>query len=92
MALDYYHTGFLGLSGMISGALAGLAGVTPASGYIHVKSSVVIGIITTTCSYFVSVWLKDKLKLDDVLDVTSLQAVPGAVGSVLLGVFAKRGV
>lgn len=73
MALDYHHTGFVGLSGMISGALAGLAGVTPASGFIHVKSSVVIGIITTTCSYFVSVWLKEKLRLDDVLDVTSLQ-------------------
>ena len=64
MALEYYDTGYLSLTGMVSGALAGLAGVTPGSGFVHRKSACLIGAITTACSFYASSWLKSKLRLD----------------------------
>lgn len=57
--------------------------MTPASGYINAQSAFVIGLIVGVISFYAGRLLKSKLKLDDALDVTALQAVPGIVGSII---------
>ncbi len=74
--------------GLLTGAVAGLATVTPAAGYVSPMTSVVIGIVSGFVCYF-AVALKNKLKWDDALDVWGVHGVGGALGIVLLGVFAN---
>jgi len=85
---SYLDDGKVQITHIASGALAGLAGITPGSGFVGHLAGVPYGIIVGICSYYGGKTLKDRLKLDDVLDVTSLQAIPGAVGSILVGFFA----
>jgi hypothetical protein len=73
---------------MMNGAFAGLAGVTPGSGFIPSQASFCYGIIIGAASWHSCHYCKKVLKIDDVLDVFSLQAVPGALGSILVGFFA----
>jgi Amt family ammonium transporter len=74
--------------GLLTGAVAGLATITPAAGYVSPMSAVIIGIIAGAVCYF-AVALKNKLKLDDALDVWGVHGVGGALGIILLGVFAS---
>jgi Amt family ammonium transporter len=73
--------------GLLTGAVAGLATITPAAGYVSPISAVIIGIIAGAVCYF-AVWLKNWLRWDDALDVWGVHGVGGALGVVLLGVFA----
>jgi ammonium transporter, Amt family len=72
----------------INGAIAGLAGVTAASGFISVQSSLVLGLIIGFASYFGIMLIKERLKIDDVLDVSSVHGVTGILGTLLVGIFA----
>jgi Amt family ammonium transporter len=75
--------------GLLTGSVAGLATVTPAAGYVSPQGAVAIGIISgIVCFYAVA--LKNKLKWDDALDVWGVHGVGGALGTVLLGVFATK--
>lgn len=87
-ALAYARDKHWHLSEIIGGAFAGLAAVTPGSGYVSPGSAIIIGILGGISSFYSSSFIKDRLRVDDVLDVTSLQGVAGAVGSLLVGVFA----
>jgi len=78
------------LSEIVNGSFAGLAGVTPAAGYIEYWASIIFGLVTGFASYYSAVFLKDRVQLDDVLDVSSLQGVPGIIGSLMTGLFASR--
>jgi Amt family ammonium transporter len=73
--------------GLLTGAVAGLATITPAAGYVSPIAAVVIGIAAGVVCYF-AVALKNRLKWDDALDVWGVHGVGGALGIVLLGVFA----
>jgi ammonium transporter, Amt family len=73
--------------GLLTGAVAGLATITPAAGYVSPTSAVLIGIIAGLVCYW-AVMLKNKLKWDDALDVWGVHGVGGALGIVLLGIFA----
>ncbi len=73
--------------GLLTGAVAGLATITPAAGYVSPTAAVMIGIIAGLVC-FMAVMLKNKLKWDDALDVWGVHGVGGALGIVLLGVFA----
>jgi Amt family ammonium transporter len=73
--------------GLLTGAVAGLATVTPAAGYVSPMTAVIIGIFSGVVCYF-AVALKNKLQWDDALDVWGVHGVGGALGIVLLGVFA----
>lgn len=80
------------LVALVNGAIAGLAGITPASGYVSVQSSLVIGILLGLSSYW-SIWLlKHKLKIDDALDVSSVHGVTGIVGSFAIGICADQSI
>jgi Amt family ammonium transporter len=75
--------------GLLTGAVAGLATVTPAAGYVSPTTAVLIGVISGIVCYY-AVELKNKLHWDDALDVWGVHGVGGALGIILLGVFADK--
>src|SRR5712692_209817 len=77
--------------GLLTGAVAGLATITPAAGYVPIWASVVIGIASGFVCYY-AVQLKNRLHWDDALDVWGVHGVGGLLGIVLLGVFAGTAV
>ena len=77
--------------GLLSGAVAGLACVTPACGYVPIWASVVIGIAAGGVCYS-AIGLKNRLKWDDALDVWGVHGVGGLLGVILLGAFAGTAV
>jgi len=74
--------------GLLTGAVAGLATITPAAGYVSPVTAVIIGIASGSVCYF-AVALKNRLHWDDALDVWGIHGVGGGLGIVLLGVFAS---
>ncbi len=74
--------------GLLTGAVAGLATITPAAGFVSSKSSVVIGIAAGIVCYF-AVALKNKLGWDDALDVWGVHGVGGLLGVVMLGILGS---
>jgi len=75
---------------ILNGVVAGLAGVTPASGFILSPESIALGAVLGFASYG-SVWLfKEKLHIDDALDVTSVHGVTGIIGSLSIGFIASK--
>eukprot|EP00742_Colponemidia_sp_Colp-10_P002137 GILJ01002283.1.p1 GENE.GILJ01002283.1~~GILJ01002283.1.p1 ORF type:complete len:505 (-),score=55.72 GILJ01002283.1:198-1712(-) len=83
--LPYFHHRHVSLVEAVNGAIAGLAGVTPASGYITPQSSFVLGIILGLISYYSVIFVKGKLRVDDVLDVSSVHGLTGIIGSIAIG-------
>jgi Amt family ammonium transporter len=89
LIVEWMSTGKPKLVGLLTGSVAGLATVTPAAGYVSPQSAVVIGIVSgLVCFYAVA--LKNRLQWDDALDVWGVHGVGGALGIVLLGVFATK--
>jgi Amt family ammonium transporter len=78
--------------GMISGAVAGLVAITPASGFVNPAGALAIGIAAGVVCYFSSVWLKKALGYDDALDAFGVHGVGGALGAMLTGVFASSAI
>jgi Amt family ammonium transporter len=74
--------------GLLTGAVAGLATITPAAGYVSVKAAVIIGSLAGIVCYF-AVALKNKLQWDDALDVWGVHGVGGLLGIVCLGIFGS---
>jgi Amt family ammonium transporter len=77
--------------GLLTGAVAGLATITPAAGFVNVGQASIIGIIAGIVCYF-AVAMKNKLKWDDALDVWGVHGVGGLIGIILLGLFANPAV
>jgi len=75
--------------GLLTGAVAGLATITPAAGYVAPSTAVVLGIAAGIVCYY-AVALKNRLGWDDALDVWGVHGVGGFLGIVLLGVFASK--
>ena len=74
--------------GAISGAVAGLVAITPASGFVLPGASVVIGVAAGLFCYWASTWVKSLLGYDDSLDAFGVHGIGGIVGALLTGVFA----
>lgn len=74
--------------GACVGAVVGLVAITPAAGFVTVGASMIIGIVGSACAYF-AVQLKNKLGVDDTLDVFPCHGVGGMVGMLMTGIFAK---
>ncbi|MFZ1729167.1 MAG: ammonium transporter [Bacteroidota bacterium] len=77
--------------GLLTGAVAGLATITPAAGYISTSSAVIIGIGSGVICYF-AVAMKNKLRWDDALDVWGVHGVGGIIGTIALGLFGTTAV
>jgi Amt family ammonium transporter len=75
--------------GLLTGAVAGLATITPAAGYVSLPSAVIIGIASGAVCY-IAVSLKNRMGWDDALDVWGVHGIGGCLGTILLGVFASK--
>jgi Amt family ammonium transporter len=78
--------------GMVSGAVAGLVAITPASGFVGVTGAFAIGIASGGACYWGATWLKSTMGYDDSLDVFGVHAIGGIVGALLTGVFAVKSI
>jgi ammonium transporter, Amt family len=92
MAIEWWTRGKPSVLGMISGAVAGLGTITPASGFVLPWHGIVIGIIAGAVCFWACTKLKQALGYDDSLDVFGVHGVGGAVGTLLTGVFATAAV
>ena len=78
--------------GMISGAVAGLVAITPASGFVDPVGALIIGIAAGVVCYISAVWVKKAIGYDDSLDAWGVHGVGGALGALLTGAFAKKAI
>ena len=78
--------------GAISGAVAGLVGITPAAGFVTPMSALIIGFIAGLACFLMVTEVKKRLGYDDSLDAFGVHGVGGTVGAILTGVFATRAV
>jgi ammonium transporter, Amt family len=78
--------------GIISGAVAGLVAITPASGFVGPMGALWIGIAAGLICFFASTTVKKAIGYDDSLDVFGIHAVGGIVGAILTGVFAAEAI
>jgi len=92
MALEWWQRRKPSVLGMISGAVAGLGTITPASGFVMPWAAVLIGLAAGTICYFACTALKQKLGYDDSLDVFGVHGIGGTTGTLLCGVFAAASV
>jgi Amt family ammonium transporter len=92
MVLEWWDRGKPSVLGMISGAIAGLGTITPASGFVLPWHGIVIGLVAGAVCYWACVKLKQALGYDDSLDVFGVHGVGGATGTILAGVFAAAAV
>lgn len=88
MAAEWAYRGKPSLLGMISGAIAGLVGITPGSGFVEPLPALAIGIAAGLVCFWSVTILKRKLGYDDALDGWGVHGVGGIVGALLTGVFA----
>lgn len=77
--------------GLMTGAVAGLATITPAAGYVSLVSAVFIGISAGIVCFFAVKFVAHK-QWDDALDVWGVHGVGGVLGTILLGLFASKGI
>ena len=89
VGLSWMRTNKPSVVAAINGAIAGLAGITPASGYVSVEHAFVIGVAIGIASYLGVIFLKERLRIDDALDVSSVHGIAGIIGSLAIGIFAS---
>ena len=75
--------------GLVTGAIAGLATITPASGYVGLMGGIAIGVAGGALCFYATAFLKRRLRVDDTLDVFAVHGVGGMLGTLLAGVFAS---
>ncbi|MBN2616542.1 MAG: ammonium transporter [Bacteroidales bacterium] len=91
LIIEWVKTGKPKFVGLLTGAVAGLATITPAAGYVPLWAAILIGIASGIICYL-AVSLKNKLGWDDALDVWGVHGVGGVTGTILLGVFASSAI
>jgi Amt family ammonium transporter len=90
MAIEWLRLGRAGLVGLVTGMVAGLATITPASGYVGPLGAIAIGFAGGLVCFFATSFIKQRLKIDDSLDVFAVHGVGGILGTLLTAVFAAR--
>jgi len=88
MFIDWIKNGKPGLVGMITGMIAGLATITPASGFVGPMGAIILGILAGSICYYCVGFVKFKLQIDDSLDVFAVHGVGGILGTLLAGILA----
>lgn len=90
--LEQRFKGKVSLSGICTGSICGLVGITPGTGYVTVFGSFMIGIISAIGSFYFMNYLKYKFHLNDYLDIFGCHGVSGIIGSICVGLFATKSV
>ena len=88
MGIEWIKLGKPGVLGAATGSIAGLAAITPASGYVGPVGALAIGAVSAIACFFFSTTIKKRFGYDDSLDVFGVHGVGGIVGTLLVGVFA----
>ena len=88
MLIDWFKERKPKFVGLMTGAVAGLATVTPAAGFVSLPVAALMGILGAIVCYF-AVHIKNKMEWDDALDVWGVHGIGGVTGTILLGVFAS---
>jgi len=87
--VEWLHRGKPTTLGAASGAIAGLATITPAAGFVGPNAAIIIGLIAGAACYY-GVTLKGRFGYDDSLDVVGIHGLGGVIGTIGLGVFASK--
>ncbi|SIT39808.1 ammonium transporter [Paraburkholderia piptadeniae] len=90
MFAEWIAKGKPSVLGIVSGAVAGLVAITPASGFVGVGGALAIGLIAGVVCFWSATWLKHKMGYDDSLDAFGVHCIGGIVGAILTGVFAVK--
>ena len=88
-AIEWKKFGKPSVLGAVTGMVAGLGTITPASGFIGPGGALIIGIAAGFVCFFSTVYIKQKLKIDDSLDVFPVHGIGGILGTLLAGVFSS---
>jgi Amt family ammonium transporter len=92
MFCEWITLGKPSVLGIISGAVAGLVAITPASGFVAPGGALAIGIVAGIVCWWAAAKLKPMLGYDDSLDAFGIHGVGGIVGAILTGVFASESI
>ena len=91
LLVDWYRAKKPSMVGFLTGAVAGLATITPAAGFVGTGSAAIIGIVAGAVCYAAVEW-KNHMGWDDALDVWGVHGVGGFIGIIMLGLFASTSV
>jgi len=89
MFLSWAHTGKASAIGAANGAVAGLVAITPASGFIGVYASIIMGFVCATVPFYCLI-LKNRRRIDDALDTWAVHGMGGVVGALITGAFSEK--
>jgi Amt family ammonium transporter len=89
MMMEWIRHGKPSVLGIVTGMVAGLGTITPASGFVGPGGALVIGFSAGIVCYYATQAIKQKFKIDDSLDVFPVHGVGGILGTILAGVFAS---
>ena len=84
---EKFRHGKSSMVGLVTGTIAGLASITPASGFVGPVEALIIGAIAGILCQEACGLIKNKLKIDDTLDVFAVHGVGGMFGTIMIGVF-----
>jgi ammonium transporter, Amt family len=92
MLAEWFKHGKPSVLGAISGAVAGLVAITPASGFVKPFPALLIGFAAGLFCFFMVTWVKGKFRYDDTLDAFGVHGAGGTLGALLTGVFATNAI
>jgi ammonium transporter, Amt family len=90
--LEWIRNGKPTVFGIVTGSIAGLATVTPASGFVSVLSAMIIGVLASVFCFIAVSITKPRFKYDDSLDAFGVHGVGGILGTLLTGLFASKAI
>ena len=88
--IEWVKFGKPSVVGIVTGTIAGLASITPASGFVGPVGAVVIGVVAGFVCQWFATWIRTTCKIDDSLDVFAVHGVGGIIGTLLVAVFATK--
>ncbi|MBA6339812.1 ammonium transporter [Colwellia sp. MB02u-10] len=88
-AIEWKKFGKASVLGAVTGMVAGLGTITPASGFVGPGGALIIGVSAGVVCFYSTVYIKHKLKIDDSLDVFPVHGIGGILGTLLAGIFAS---
>jgi Amt family ammonium transporter len=92
MAVDWVMKGKPSAVGLAVGSVCGLVAITPASGFVGIPASIIIGLFAGILSNLVANWRASRMRFDDTLDVFACHGVSGIWGSIATGLFASTAI
>ena len=90
MVMERIRFGKASALGIVTGMVAGLGTITPASGYVGPGGALIIGLSAGVVCFYATIYIKQRLKIDDSLDVFPVHGVGGILGMLLTGIFASN--